>query len=334
MNRKPSRIRHGRRTLIAGMAAVLTGALTLSASQALAQTDSWPSRPIQLIVPFPPGATADAFARTVGPHLSAALGQQVIIDNRQGAAGAIGSAQVAKAAPDGHTLLVTFATHYSLPFLHRSVPYDPVADFTPIIAAAKIHTVLAVHPSHPASNLEEFIAHAKAAPDSVLYGSGGLLLFGELLAQAADVSMTEVPYKGGSMMLTDLLGGQIDTGLSILSSVIPHAREDRLRAIAVLSDQRAAAAPDIPAVTEAVPAFEAQDNWVGVLGPAGLDPRITERVHAEIQRILAMPDVRQRMTDLGFEVTGDLSPAELQTSVKESVQTYRRITANAGIVPQ
>lgn len=334
MNRKHSRIRHGRRTLIAGMAAILTSALALPASQALAQTDSWPSRPIQLIVPFPPGATADAFARTIAPHLSAALGQQVVVDNRQGAAGAIGSAQVAKAAADGHTLLVTFATHYSLPFLQASVPYDPVADFTPIIAAAKIQTVLAVHPSHPASNLEEFVAHAKAAPDGVLYGSGGLLLFGELLAQAADIQMTEVPYKGGGLMLTDLLGGQIDTGLSTLSSVIPHAREDRLRAIAVLSDQRAAAAPEIPAVTEAVPAFEAQDTWVGVLGPDGLDPQIVERIHAEIRRILAMPDVLQRMTALGFEVTGDLSPVELQASVDESVQTYQRITTNAGIVPR
>ncbi|MCK9512282.1 MAG: tripartite tricarboxylate transporter substrate binding protein [Pigmentiphaga sp.] len=334
MNRKHSRIRPGRRTLIAGLAAILTSALALPASQALAQTDSWPSRPIQLIVPFPPGATADAFARTVAPHLSAALGQQVIVDNRQGAAGAIGSAHVAKAAPDGHTLLVTFATHYSLPFLQRSVPYDPVADFTPIIAAAKIHTVLAVHPSHPSTNLEEFIAHAKSAPDGIMYGSGGLLLFGELLAQAADIPMTEVPYKGGGMMLTDLLGGQIDTGLSILSSVIPHANEGRLRAIAVLSEQRAAAAPDIPAVSETVPDFEAQDNWVGVLAPMGLDPQIAGRIHAEIQRVLALPDVRQRMTDLGFEVTGDLSPAELQDSVRESVQTYRRITTNAGIVPR
>ncbi len=303
---------------------------------ALAQTgaDAWPSRPIHLIVPFPPGATADAFVRTIQPKLSEALGQPVVVENKPGANGTIGSLQVAKAAPDGYTLLVTFATHYSLPFIQKAVPFDVVKDFTPIIAAAKITTVLAVHPSNPAKNMNEFLARAKASPQGVQYGSGGLVLFGELLAQAADIKMIHVPYKGGGLMMTDLLGGQIDTGITVLSSAMPQVKADKLRVLAVLTDKRAKAAPDIPAVTESVPNFTPQDTWIGLLGPAGLPKPIVDRVYAEMKKIIETPATRDRFGEIGFEVTGDLTPAQLSDAAKVSYETYRRVTAKAGIQPE
>ncbi len=312
-------------------AALATAAL--APTGALARK-AWPTRPVHLVLPFAAGATADAFARTIGPVLSETLGQPVVIENRAGAGSVIGSQYVARSAPDGHTLMATFATHYSLPFMQKAVPFDPLKDFTPIIAAAKIQTVLAVHPSHPAKTLAEFVAHAKAASKPVQYGSGGLQLFGEMLAQAADVKMLHVAYKGGGQMMTDLLGGQIDTGLTVLSSAVPHLKSGKLRALSVLSDKRAAVVPDIPAVTETVPGYRAMDTWVGILGPAGLSPAVVERVHAEVRKALATPAVRDRLQEIGFEIAEEQTPAQLADAVRERVALYGRVTRLAGIVPE
>jgi tripartite-type tricarboxylate transporter receptor subunit TctC len=313
------------------LAAALAGAALSPAVQA---QDNWPTRPVHLVLPFGAGATADAFARSLGPVMSESLGQPVVIENRAGAAGVIGSQYVARAAPDGYTLLVTFATHYSLPFMQKAVPYEPLKDFTPIIAGAKIQAVLAVHPSHPAKTMAEFVALAKAAPHPVQYGSGGMQLFGEMLAQAADIKMTHVAYKGGGPMMTDLLGGQITTGLTVLSSALPHVKAGRLRVLSVLTDKRTTVAPDVPAVTETVPDYRPMDTWVGVLGPAGLPPAVVERVHAEVRKALATPAVRAKLTDIGFEVTGDMSSKEFAESVRERVELYRSVTQAAGIVPE
>jgi tripartite-type tricarboxylate transporter receptor subunit TctC len=314
---------------------LLRAALAFLAASGAALAQDWqPSRPVQLILPFAPGATADAFARPVASRLSEALGQPVVIQNRPGANGVIGTSQVQAAPPDGHTLLVTFSTHYSVPFLQKGVPYDTLKDFTPIIAAASIHTVLAVHPSHPAKTMHEFLAQAKSAPQPVLYGSGGLILFGELLAQSAGIRMQHVAYKGGGPMMTDLLGGQISTGLTVLSSAMPHVKSGKLRVLAVLSDKRSRAAPDIPAVTEAVPAYSMQDTWVGVLGPAGLPEPIVRRVHAEVAKALQSPEIHGALSNAGFEITANQSPQELAGAVQRYVETMRRVTSNAGIVPQ
>lgn len=327
---RAARLSHGvsRRGLLTTM---LVGATMAATAQA---QGNWPTGPVHLVLPFAAGATADAFARSLGPVLSEGLGQPVVIENRAGAGGVIGSQYVARANPDGHTLLVTFATHYSLPFMQSAVPFDPLKDFTPIIAAAKIQAVLAVHPSHPARTMSEFVAQAKAAPHPVQYGSGGMQLFGEMLAQAADVRMSHVAYKGGGQMMTDLLGGQITTGVTVLSSARQHVQSGKLRVLSVLSDKRAGVSPDIPAVTETVPDYRAMDTWVGILGPAGMPPAVVERVHAQVRKALVNPAVRGRLTELGFEVTGDLSPAQFADSVRERVELYRRVTRTAGIVPQ
>lgn len=313
----------------------LWAAAALMAAATGASAQDWPSRAVHLILPYAPGATADAFARPIGPKLSEALGQPVVIENRPGAAGALGSAQVAKAAPDGYTLLVTFSTpHYSGPFLMKAVSYDPARDFTPIIAAASIHTVLAVHPSHPARTMAEFLSHAKGAPDGVLYGTGGLIVFGEVLAQSAGIRMVHVPYKGGGPMLTDLLGGQITVGLTVLSSAIPLARSGKLRVLALLSDKPSRVAPEIPVVTQTVPTYSMPETWVGLLGPAKLPRPIVQRLHAEVQKIINTPEIRDQLNKAGFETTGTQTPDELAAAADKAMALLQRVTANAKITPQ
>lgn len=299
---------------------------------------TWPQRAVRLILPFPPGAAADAFARPIAPKLAESLGQPFILENRAGAGGAIGSDFVAKSAPDGHTLLVTFATHYSLPFFQKAVPYDTLRDFTPVIAAASIHTVLAVHPSHPARTMADFLEFARKSTAPVQYGVGGVgsgpHLAGELLSQASGVRLAYVPYKGGGPMMTDLLGGQISVGLTVLSSAIPQAKSGRLRVLALMADKRAASAPDIPAITETVASYTLPDIWVGVLAPAALPMPIAMRVHGEVSKAINMPDIREKLVGAGFELTGTLQPQALAESVRRSVDAFRRITSQAGIQPE
>ena len=301
-------------------------------------SNAWPQRAVRLILPFPPGAAADAFARPIAPKLAESLGQPFIVENRAGAGGAIGSDFVAKAAPDGHTLLVTFATHYSLPFFQKAVPYDTLRDFTPVIAAASIHTVLAVHPSHPAKNMAEFLEIARKSTAPIQYGVGGVgsgpHLAGELLAQAAGAKLAFVPYKGGGPMMTDLLGGQISVGLTVLSSAIPQVKSGRLRVLALMADKRAASAPDIPAVTETLPNYALPDIWVGIVAPASLPAPIANRIHAEVYKTMNMPEVREKLVGSGFELTGTLTPQALAESVRRSVDTFRRIASQAGIQPE
>jgi tripartite-type tricarboxylate transporter receptor subunit TctC len=245
---------------------------------------------------------------------------------------------VARAAPDGYTLLVTFATHYSLPFFQKAVPYDTVRDFTPITAAAVVHTVLAVHPSHPSKTMAEFVELGRNSAAPLLYGVGGVgsgpHLAGELLAQAAGMKLNAVPYKGGGPMMNDLLGGQVQAGMTVLSTAIPQARAGKLRILSVMSGKRVAVAPEIPAITEAVPGYALPDIWVGLLGPAGLSAPIANRLNAEVSAAVNAPEVRERLVAAGFEIGARQSPAEFAASVQQSVEIFRRITARAGIRPE
>lgn len=325
--------------VVSVLAALFTAAAgSFSAPSALANADTWPSRPVRLVLPFPPGATADAFARAVAPRLSEAIGQPVVVDNRPGAGGAIGSDQVARAEPDGHTLLMTFSTHYLLPFVQKAVPYDPLKDFVPIVAAASIHTVLAVHPSNPAQNLEQFLDRARASAEGTLYATGGVgsspHLAGELLAQAAQLKLVHVPYKGGGPMLTDLIGGQVTTGFTVLSTATPHAQAGRLRLLAVMSSARARTAPDLPAITERVPNYAMPDIWIGVLGPAKLSAAHVDKIHRALRSVLEQPALREQLNGVGFEVTASLSPQALQASVQKATEVFRQVTSRAGIEPR
>lgn len=207
-----------------------------------------------------------------------------------------------------------------------------------MIAAASIHTVLAVHPSNPARTPAEFLDAVRKASAPVQYGVGGTgsgpHLAGELFAQAAGVKLQHIPYKGGGPMMADLLGGRIGAGFTVLSTAVPQIRAGKLRVLAVMSERRVHAAPDIPAVTEVVPGYAMPDIWVGVLGPAGLPDPILRRMHAEVARAINVPDIREKLAGAGFDVTGDLSPEQFAASVARSVEVFRCVTAAAGIRPE
>jgi len=303
---------------------------------AIGQT--WPFRPVRLVVPYPPGASSDAFARPISSRLTESLGQPVVVDFRPGAGATIGADLVAKSAPDGHTILVVFSTHYSLPLFQKAVPYDVMKDFTPIIAAAAIPMAFAVHPSFPASTMAEFLDYARKTPEGVFFGSGGIgspsHLAGEMLAQVAAIKFTHVPYKGGAPMMTEFLGGQIKAGFGMLPSFMPHAKNGSIRVLAVTQEKRTKSAPEIPSITETVPNYALPDIWVGILGPAGLPSPIVSRIHAEVRKALNHAEVRDRLQAAGFEITGDLSPAQLAESIQRSMEVFRQITSQAGIKPE
>jgi tripartite-type tricarboxylate transporter receptor subunit TctC len=296
-------------TLTARLVALLSAMLVL-APVALAQTQAqYPSKPIRLVVPFPAGGTTDILARAVAQKLSEAWGQQVIVDNRPGAGGNIGSDIVAKAAPDGYTLVMgTVGTHAINPSLYRKMPYDHVKDFAPVILVAGVPNVLVVNPSLPVHTVRELVDYAKANPGKLNFASSGngtsIHLSGELFKTMAGVQMTHVPYKGSAPALTDLMGGQVQLMFDNLPSSLQLIQAGKLRAIAVTSTARAAALPDVPTIAESgLPGFEAS-SWFGVLAPAGTPREIVTKLNATIGAWLATPDAKDKLLSQGAIAAG------------------------------
>ena len=308
----------------------LAGAL--AASTVLAQ--AWPNRPIRVVVPFPPGGGLDFYARTVVPRLQEALGQQVVVENRSGAGGMIGAETVAKAAPDGYTLLMSSSAEITInQHLYPKIAYDPVRDFAPVSYASHAAMLFSVHPSLPAQNLAEVIALARAKPGTLTFasaGSGGVQhLAGELLKSAAKVDIVHVPYKGAGPAVVDMVGGQVSMGFTALPSSIQHARAGKLRPIAVTSSRRSEAAPELPTFTEL--GFPAMDLvvWYGVLYPAGTPAPIVERMQAEIARANQVPEVKARLLQQGVETVSS-TPAEFARFIQAEIQRYGRIIRESG----
>jgi len=298
--------------------------------------DSFPARPIRMIVPVSPGATTDTLARAVGAKVSESVGQQVVIDNRAGASGVIGTDLVARAAPDGYTILVITSTHTINPSLQKNLPFDPVRDFTPIILMASSPTVLIVHPSLAAANLKEFIALAKAKPGQLNFGSGGTgtstHLVAELLKTSAGIDINHVPYKGAAPALNDVLAGQLHFMFSGIVPALPQIRGGKVRALGVTSLARSGAAPEIPTLAESgLPGFSF-GLWYGVLGPAGLPPAVVDKLNAEIRRAMTLPDVRARLVTEGADVVAS-SPKGLLDHMQKEIATYRKLVQAAGIKP-
>ena len=270
---------------------------------ASAQTP-YPGKPIRLVVPFPAGGTTDILAREVAQKLTEAWGQSVVVDNRPGAGGNIGSELVAKSAPDGYTLLMgTVGTHAINPSLYAKMPYDHVKDFVPVILVAGVPNVLVVNPQLPVNSLAELIAYGKANPGKLNFASSGsgtsIHLSGELFKTMTGIQMTHVPYKGSSPALTDLMGGQVQLMFDNLPSSLPLIKGGKLKALAVTSAQRAAALPDTPTMAEAgLPGFEAS-SWFGVLAPAGTPAPIVAKLQAEIAKWLATSDAREKLAGQG-----------------------------------
>ena len=292
------------------LARIALAVVFIASGGAIAQ--DFPARSVRLIVPQSAGGGADILARTVGQKLSEAWGQPVVIDNRPGAAGIIGTEAVAKAAPDGYTLLMgAISTHAINPSLYKTLSYDPVKDFAPVTMVATAPLLVVVHPSLPVNSTQELIALAKAKPGQLFFASAGsgnsAHLAGELFKTMANVDLVHVPYKGATPAETDLIGGQVSVMFSSILSALPHAKAGKMKALAVTSARRSSIAPDLPTVAESgVPGYDV-NPWYGLFAPAGTPRAIVERINRDVARILAQPDVRQRFATLGAEPAGNIA---------------------------
>jgi tripartite-type tricarboxylate transporter receptor subunit TctC len=307
----------------------------LFAFTATAMAQSYPNRPIRFVVPFAPGGSTDTLARTIGQKLTDALQQQVVVDNRSGANGNIGMEIVAHAAPDGYTILLGYIANLGIgPGLYAKLPFDPVGDYAPITQLASSPNILAVHPSLPVKSLRELIAYAKTNPKKLNFASSGVgsigHLTGELLNRSAGVDMVHVPYKGSGQAVIDLLGGQVQMMFSGMSSVMQHIKAGKLRALAVTGAQRSPAVPDVPTIAESgFPGFEAT-AWYGVLAAARTPKPIVNRLHGEIVRALALPEVKERLNNVGFELVGG-TPDEFAVFIKSEIAKWTRVVRDAHI---
>jgi tripartite-type tricarboxylate transporter receptor subunit TctC len=308
----------------------------LAASVAGAQ--SYPSRPITLIVPFTPGGSADFLGRIVGDHMAQGLGQAVVIDNRAGAGGSVGSTVAAKAEPDGYTLLLGhIGTLAFNPSLYPKLAYDPVVDFAPVGLVARVPNVLVVNPEVPAKSVSELIDYARMHPGELNYSSGGNGSAAHIamaaFAAAAGLDLVHVPYKGTAPGVTDLIGGRVQLTMTGGPAVLPLARAGKLRALAVSSATRLSSEPDLPTIAEAaLPGFEAS-QWYGIVAPAGTPAPIVERLNAELGRALASPDVADKLASEGAEPWAT-SPEEFKGVIVTDIARWGQLIRDKGIQAQ
>jgi tripartite-type tricarboxylate transporter receptor subunit TctC len=313
----------------------LSASVCLVTGAAWSQPASYPSRPVRLIVPFAPGGTTDIFARLVGEKLSQSFGQQFIIENRGGAGGNIGTDAVAKADPDGYTLVMgTVGTHAINPSLYAKMPYDALSDFAPVAFVAGVPNLMVVSPKKvKATNVQEFIAEAKAAAGKMTMASSGngtsIHLSGELFKQMTGIEMPHVPYRGSGPAVNDLIGGQVDVMFDNLPSSIEQVRSGNLRALAVTSSKRSPAIPDKPTLAEAgLPGFEAS-SWFALFAPKGTPPEITSKLNQEVRKALETPELQKRFADLGGEIK-PMSPDELMAYVKAEHEKWAKVVKTSG----
>ena len=302
------------------------------------RAQQYPVRPIKLIVAFPPGGAADIIGRLVAQKLGDALGQQVVVENKPGAASAIGTEAVAKSAPDGYTLLLGTTTGLSAnPALHRNLPFDSVKSFTPIGMVAATPLILVAHPSFPASNLKDLIALVVARPGYYAFGSNGtgsvFHFAGEMLNHAAGIKMLHVPYKGETFALTDLMGGQIPLAFLTMPPAAPQIKAGKIKPIAVTSAQRSSLLPDVPTIAESgYPDYQVA-AWFILLAPAGTPEPIVRRLHDEVTKMLTMADVKDRLASVGPEpLAGGAN--EYNETVQREIRRFSEIARSANIQPE
>ena len=305
--------------------------LVFFASTAAGQT--YPSRPVRWIVPFPPGGATDILARIVAQKMTESWDVAVVVENRAGAAGAIGSEAVAKAAPDGYTILMgTTSTHAVNPAINPKLPYDNLADFTAVTLVATFPNVLVAHPS-TASSLPELIARLKANPGKYNFGSSGAgsstHLTGELFKLMTQTDINHIPYKGTGPLLNDLMAGHVSFAFDQITAVMSAVQAGKMRALGVASLERNAALPDVPAIAEVLPGFEAT-AWVGIFAPARMPSEIIFRIQNETKRIVQLPDIAQRMRELGATPVAN-APAEFSAFVQKDTRTWRELVQAARI---
>jgi tripartite-type tricarboxylate transporter receptor subunit TctC len=295
---------------------------------------AWPAKPISLIVPFAPGGTTDVLARAIGQELSAVLGQAVLVESKPGAGATLGADFVAKAKPDGYTFLMGAVHHTIASSVYKKLPYDFQKDLMPVSVVALVPNVLVVNPSVPARNVQELIALAKAQPGKFSYGSNGAgtaqHLIGSQFQTMGGVDILHVPYKGSGPLVTDLLGGQINMSFDTITPVIQHIKAGKLRALAVTTSKRSAALPDVPSLDEAGFKGFNLGTWFGLLAPAATPQSIVERMHQEIAKIVAKPDFRKKMDEIGAEPVGN-SPAQMARQIKDDTERYAKLVKEAKV---
>ena len=310
---------------------LLAAALAFSGA-ALAQ--SWPSKPIKVIVPYPPGGTSDILARALGPGITAALGQPWIVENKPGATGNVGADFVAKSPADGYTLLLGDIGSLAIaPSVVTTLPFDPVKDFAPVIMVAYSPHLLVTHPAVAAKDVKELIALGRAKPDSLNFAVSGIgganHLAGIEFAQRAGIKWAYIPYKGGSQALTDMVGGQAQVMFNGMLATYPFVKDGKLKAVAISSAQRFASAPDIPTVAEmGFPGFET-GSFQGIVAPANTPPEIVNKLHATITAVLATPEMKDRLDKAGAEVRPQ-SPAQFGTFIRTEKDRWAKVVKESG----
>ena len=318
------------KSLLFGLAVATSAVLS---SPVLGQAQ-YPSKPVRLIVPYPPGGGTDTMARTLGLKLSEMLGQQVIVDNRPGGGANIGAELAAKSPPDGYTLLMCTIAHATAGSLYRKLGYDVLRDFTPVSLLATTPHILVIHPSVPVKSVKGLLALAKARPNELVYSSSGsgtpAHLAGELFKHMAGVSMVHVPYKGGGPSVVALLSGEVALAFATTPSVINHVKAGRLRAVAVTTARRSVATPELPTISELGLAGYDVGSWYGLLAPAGTQKDIVARINAESHKALRLPDVKQRMDASGFEALTS-TPEEYGAFLRGEVDKWAKVVKAAGI---
>jgi tripartite-type tricarboxylate transporter receptor subunit TctC len=312
-------------------ALVSLAALAVPAS---AQEAPWPSKPVRIVVPFPPGGAADVFARLIAEQAGKSIGQPVVAENRPGAGGQIATDHVAKSAPDGHTMLIVTVGHAVNPSLYPKLPYDTLADLVPVARIADLPSVLVVNPEVPAKSVQELVALMKAKPGVLTYASSGNAttshVAGAMLTAQAGVQALHVPYKGSAPAITDLIGGQVQWMIDPVLSSAQHVKAGRLRALAVSTPKRSSLVPDLPTIAESgLPGYDFA-AWFVLLAPARTPPAIVERMHREVERILAMPETKARFVQLGAE-PGSGTPAQVAAFLAGEVRRYEKVVRDAGM---
>ena len=308
------------------LAAVLAVAIASIAGPVGAQT--WPSRPVTIIVPFPAGGTTDVLARAVGQELAKTLGQPVIVDNKPGAGATVGAAQVATAKPDGHTLLMGAVHHTIATSVYKKLPYDYGKDFAPITTVALVPNVLVVGASVQAKNAQELIAYAKANPGKLAYGSNGSgtlqHLIGAQFSSQAGVDILHVPYKGSGPLVNDLLGGQVAMSFDTITPVLAHIKAGKLKALAVTTSKRSSTLPNVPTLDESGLKGFNMGTWFGLLAPVATPKEIVARLNTEVVKIIKTPEFRKRLEEIGAEPVGNTTE-QMAQQIRDDTATYAKV---------
>jgi tripartite-type tricarboxylate transporter receptor subunit TctC len=319
------------------MSRCLLAALVLAAALATSvsgRAQGYPNRAVRLVVPFPAGGPADALGRAIADQLNKMWGQPVIIENRGGAGGNLGAEVVARAAPDGYTLLLNASSHVINASLYEKLPYDPIKDFTPVSEVASYMLVLVVHPSAPANSVKEFVALANAKQDGLSVANAGIgtptQLAAVLFAQAAGVNLIHVPYRGAAPASTDLIAGQVPAMFNNPVNAVPQVKANNLRALAVTGSKRLSLLPDLPTIAESgYPGFETR-TWYGLFGPAGLPADIVRKLHADTEKVLRMPEIANNLIAQGWDIAVS-SPDQFSMVLQSEFDRWSAVVKRAGI---